>query len=119
MPTDVEGAPTGPGLPGPTLIFTMQRSFAATGGTGAAGVPDRASESPFLNALTKVTVVFTSGLNAAIIELSHVSNAGGATALTLLLELLLQPPKMSSAEIAVIPSSALHRPLKTWGIRPS
>src|SRR5512141_3113739 len=31
MPADVDGAPAGPGLPGPTLSLTTQRSAAAAG----------------------------------------------------------------------------------------
>ena len=43
---------------------------------GDADVPDNASESPFLNDFTKVTVVFASGLNAAIMELSQAKATG-------------------------------------------
>src|SRR6185503_15654136 len=32
MPADVEGAPAGPGFPGPTRSLTTHTSFAATGG---------------------------------------------------------------------------------------
>ncbi len=45
-------------------------------GGGDAGVPDSAKGSPFLTALTKVTVVFASGLNALIMESSQVNATG-------------------------------------------
>jgi hypothetical protein len=51
-------------------------SLRATGGGGDAGVPESASASPFLKALTSVTVVLASGVNAVIIELSHVNATG-------------------------------------------
>src|SRR6185369_12946684 len=76
IPEDVERAPAGPGLPGPMVSFTRHRSLIAIGGGGDAGVPESARGSPFLNALTKVTVVFLSGLNAAIMESSHFNAAG-------------------------------------------
>src|SRR5712672_3239429 len=76
MPAEVEGALAGPGLPGPMLSLTKQRSFAATGGAGDAAVPDRAIGSPFRNALTSVTVVFASGLKAVFIESSQASATG-------------------------------------------
>src|SRR3954470_13209959 len=34
MPAEVDGAPAGPGLPGPTLSLTMQMSLAAMGVCG-------------------------------------------------------------------------------------
>ena len=71
MPGDVDGALAGPGLPGPTLSLTKQRSFAATGGVPV--VPDKAIGSPALNDLTSSTVVFASGLNAVFIVSSQVS----------------------------------------------
>ena len=79
MPADVDGAPAGPALPGPTINLTRQTSFTATGGVGVAGVPDSASESPFLNDFTSVTVVFASGLNAVFSVSSQTSGvAAGA-----------------------------------------
>ena len=73
IPEDVDRAPAGPGLPGPIVSFTRHMSFAAMGGGGDAGVPASAKGSPFLNALTRVTVVFASGLNAVIMESSQVN----------------------------------------------
>src|SRR5581483_6375075 len=84
IPEDVERAPAGPGLPGPMVSLTRHMSFRAMGGAGVAGVPESASGSPFLNALTSVTVVFASGLNAVIMELSHVNATGQRRELPLL-----------------------------------
>src|SRR6478672_6437420 len=53
MPGDVDGALAAPGLPGPTLSLTKQRSFAATGGVPV--VPDNAMGSPALNDFTGST----------------------------------------------------------------
>src|SRR6478672_10245935 len=64
IPGEVDGAPAGPGFPGPTSSLTMQTSLAAMGGGGVAGVPESASASPFLNALTSNTVVSESGWNS-------------------------------------------------------
>src|SRR3954468_5525824 len=64
IPGEVEGAPAGPECPGPTRSLTMQTSLAATGGAGVAGVPESASASPFLYALTSNTVVSESGWNS-------------------------------------------------------
>ena len=74
MPAEVEGKPAGPGLPGPTSSLTTQTSLSATGGAGVAGVPDRASASPLLNALTSSTVVRESGLNSSFIVSSQASS---------------------------------------------
>src|SRR4051812_15239593 len=79
MPEDVERAPAGPGLPGPIVILTRHMSLIATGGAGDTGVADSARESPFLNALTRVTVVFASGLNAVFMESSHFNATVGVT----------------------------------------
>src|SRR5262249_6350496 len=76
IPEEVERAPAGPGLPGPMVSLTRHMSLSAVGGGGVAGVPESAKGSPFLNAFTNVTVVFASGLNALIMELSHVSATG-------------------------------------------
>src|ERR1700754_65962 len=57
IPADVEGAPAGPGLPGPMLSLTRHRLKGAVFGAGLAGVPESAIGSPVLKALTKVTVV--------------------------------------------------------------
>jgi hypothetical protein len=78
IPAEVDGASAGPGLPGPTFNLTRHTSFEATSGGGDAGVPDNASRSPFLNALTKVTVVLASGLNAVFIQSSQVNAMVGA-----------------------------------------
>src|SRR5213075_1090476 len=62
IPGEVDGAPTGPGLPGPTSSLTMQTSLAAIG-VVEVGAP-RVSGSFFLNALTSNTVVSESGWNS-------------------------------------------------------
>src|SRR4051812_13168283 len=80
MPGDVEGAPAGPGLPGPTTSFTMHASAVATGVLAVAAPKVRAS--PFLKDLTAVTVVFASGANCVFKVSSHTRAccaAGGGT----------------------------------------
>src|SRR5205085_4345211 len=62
IPAEVDGAPAGPGLPGPTLSFTKHMSLGAVG-VEAVAVPPRSSASPFLNAFTARTLVFASGRN--------------------------------------------------------
>src|SRR5262245_22592032 len=104
MPAEVDGAPAGPGLPGPTISFTRQTSLAAVGGGGVAGAPDSASKSPFLKALTSVTVVLASGLKAVFIVSSHTKAVGagvGAAASALL------PPQASSNAAAAATSQRL------------
>jgi hypothetical protein len=75
MPGEVEGAPAGPGLPGPTLSLTMHRSLAAS---VPVALPSRLRSSPFLNCFTSRTVVFASGLNAVLRLSSQVSASGAA-----------------------------------------
>src|SRR6185295_3692877 len=72
IPGEVEGAPAGPGFPGPTSSLTMQTSFAAIG-VVEVGVP-RVSGSFCLNALTSNTVVSESGRNSLFIESSQLSS---------------------------------------------
>src|SRR5258708_38028979 len=55
IPDDVDGAPVGPGLPGPTTIFTKHTSAVALGELGG-GTLMTDSTSPFLKAFTSVTV---------------------------------------------------------------
>src|SRR5438094_7482198 len=71
IPGDVDGAPAGPGFPGPTSSLTAQTSLAAIGveGLGVVSV----SASPFLNALTSNTVVRESGRKSAFIVSSQFS----------------------------------------------
>src|SRR2546422_7009492 len=71
MPAEVDGAPAGPALPGPTSSFTRHTSAPVTGGAGEARVPDKANESPALKAFTRVKVVFSSGLQAGFILSFH------------------------------------------------
>ncbi len=71
MPAEVDGAPAGPGFPGPTRILTRQTSEGAVGGAGVAGVFANAMASPALNDLTSNTVVSTSGLKAVLIPSSQ------------------------------------------------
>src|ERR1039458_7829661 len=75
MPAEVDGAPAGPGLPGPTWSFTKQRSFPAVGVVDV-GVPVSRRESPFLNCFTNSTVVLASGGKAVFMESSQVSATG-------------------------------------------
>src|SRR5471032_1933191 len=91
IPGEVEGAPAGPGLPGPTFSFTRHSSL---GASTLDGVPVRFISWPFLKAWTSVTVVFASGLNAAFMESSQVS--GFVVAAVNALELVLPPPHPAS-----------------------
>src|SRR5262245_53738385 len=97
MPVEVDGAPAGPGLPGPTSSFTRHTSLAAVGGVGLVGVPDSASGSPFLKALTSVTVVLASGLKAVFIVSSHTKAVGAGVGVA---AGALRPPQASSNAVA-------------------
>ena len=79
------------------------------GGAGVAGVPDSASASPFLKALTATTVVLASGLKAVFMVSSHASAVGagagaGAAAATVLSPL--PHPEVTTAVAAVTKSAA-------------
>src|SRR5216684_1549806 len=97
MPGEVDGAPAGPGFPGPTFSSTMHRSLAAV---TPDAVPLTLISSLFLNAFTSVTVVFASGLNAVFIESSQVS--GLVVAAVNALELVLPPHAASNTTLAHI-----------------
>ena len=66
IPGEVDGAPAGPGLPGPTSSLTMQTSLVAVGVVDVAA-PLASNGSPFLNALTSNTLVLASGANPVFI----------------------------------------------------
>jgi hypothetical protein len=76
MPAELEGAlADASAKPGPTTSLTRHRSVAAVGGVPV--VPGSARGSPCLNDLTSTTVVSASGLNAAFMLSSQLSNAAG------------------------------------------
>ena len=64
IPGLVEGASTGPGLPGPTMSLTRNKSAGAAGVKSMAG-SDRTNGSPVLKAVTSTTLVRSSPANTS------------------------------------------------------
>src|SRR5690606_6856522 len=72
---DVEGAPAGPGFPGPTRSLTKHRSACAVNGL-LGMIPPESNASPFLNDFTSKTLVKASGLNASFMLSSQLRATG-------------------------------------------